>query len=118
METGRGRRPGKGPDRTIQGLGERADERAAAGRAGFIHLDAGDRPVVREYGFHVLSSDIQDERDLLFHVSGRHIMDHGFHDSRVQGESCLDQVFAVSGGAGAGNLQGRPVLPALYCQFP
>ena len=88
-----------------QRVGKGLDERAAARRTGFVQLDPVQDPVLDEHGFHVLTSDIEDEINFRAYLLGCRVMRQRFHHRQVQAESRLDQLFPVAGGAARNNRQ-------------
>ena len=81
--------------------GEGLQERAAAGRAGFVDGDRVDDAVGDGQIFHVLAADVDDGGDAGADHFGTTIVGHGLHHALVQVQAGGDEAFAVTGGAGA-----------------
>ncbi len=90
--------------RIIQRLCKGLNERAAAGRAGFVELDAVNGVVLDLYAFHVLSADVQDAVYVRLKKGRGIIVRHCFDLALIQKEGRLNKRFAVAGGAGVDDI--------------
>ena len=94
-----------------QGAGKSLDESPAAGRAGFVDLDALDMPISDENGLHILPADIQDESHLRVKGARRPVVGQCLHNALVAAKSRPDQILAIPGHRAAGDSR-RPASPA------
>ena len=88
-------------NRQAHGHGEGLQERAAAGRAGFVDGDRVDDAVSDGQIFHILAADVDDGGDAGADHFGTTIVGHGLYHALVQVQAGGDEAFAVTGGAGA-----------------
>ena len=84
----------------VQGFGKGLDKGAASRRACLVELYAVYGLVLYLDAFHILTADVQDAVYIRLEESGGVEMGHCFHLALVQHERCLDERFAVAGGAG------------------
>ena len=99
--------------------GKRFDERAAAGRAGFIQFDILNVSVLHINGFHILPADVQNERHIRVESAGGAEVRQRFHHAHIEPEHRVNQIFAVPRDHRAGDVRrvfARPKQVADFCQ--
>ena len=90
--------------RHVQTFGESFDEGTAPRRAGFVQDDAFDHAVADTDGFHILAADIENKLYAGQEVGGGFVVSHRFHFAHIGFETGTDQVFAVAGDGGVGDM--------------
>ena len=88
----------------IEGLRECLDKGAAAGGAGLVELHRVDALVLDLDAFHVLTADVQDAVDLRIKEGGGRSSGRWSRPRPRPASGRLDQLLAVAGGAGIGDL--------------
>ena len=105
--------------RTItQIFGKSLDERPTTRRTSLIDFNAINNPIGDKDGLHVLSANIKDKRYLFIEVSGSHIVGNRLHYARMETKSRFDQVFPITGGTAAFNVQAGPASITVFFQKP
>ena len=84
----------------VQRLGKVFDKGTTAGGACLIQLYALYRMIAYFDALHVLAANVQNAVHIRIEEGGGCVMGDGFHLSLIQNESGLNQLFAVTGGAG------------------
>ena len=109
---------GKLLDIIAQCLGKGLQKAAAARGTGFVQEDIADGPVLDLKALHILATDINDEINVGHKVLGGSKVGHSFYQAAVTMERILDQLFAVTGGGHAGDLQTGVPLVQFQQRFP
>ena len=103
--------------RITQCIGKGLYKRTAARRAGFIDFNPVDDAFLYEDGFHVLSADVEDKRNIFIKIMSRHVVSHSLYDASIQLKCGLDQVFAITGRAASLDVQDGLRLTALFLEL-
>ena len=76
--------------RISQRIGKSFDKRSTAWRTSLVDFNTVNNAVVHKYGFHILSADIQNKRNVFIQIMGCHIVGYRFHNAGIQLEGCFD----------------------------
>ena len=94
-------------DAVAQALCEGLQECAAARRAGLVQFHARHHALIHEDGLHVLTTDVEDKRNVGGQVFRSPVVRHRLDDATVERESRLDQFLAIARGARPHDVQPR-----------
>ena len=97
-----------------QRLGKRLKERTATGRASLVDFNVRDRSVLSKDGFHVLSTDVKDERHVFVNRLRRYVVGNGLYDAVVRVEGGMKQVLTVSRNRTAQDREGTTLAEGLF----